>query len=451
MIVRSLQFLVVGLLVLAAQSLSAAPAAGRPSEFVTPIRLPALATPPVADPLGKLWKTALNRSCQVVLGAWWQSIPDPLAHSENTAAAALIDFGYLENNGKKGKFGQETKGGIRSAAESAYTVASALFTGAYEPAVTEVSREIALRRVVWLVKSLAHDHLANGGIGVPWGDQWQSSQWASKVAVAGWLVWDDLDPNSRDDLARMLIHEADRFLEVQPPSANENYVNDTKAEENGWDASGLQTACALLPNHPHHERWFRKACQYRLTALAKPSDRENRRIVDGLEVRTTVTGYNIDEQGALGNHDAYPHPDYMASPLRHVTEGSLFLVLGGQRIPESNTFNCAAVYANLVDHIWNEESTIYRRDGTLYWPVQKENNRRFDYLTFSIVDVGAALLGYDSSASVKGPVWEERHLTQALAANVTDFPAASGYLLRWLASRHLLDRGSTLIEKRTGK
>ncbi|MBK8500702.1 MAG: hypothetical protein IPL46_00025 [Saprospiraceae bacterium] len=114
--------------------------------------------------------------------------------------------------------------------------------------------------------------MANGGINHAWGNQWQSAQWASKIAVAGWLLWDYLGDEDRSSIRNMIEYEANRLMNITAPAANENYRIDTHAEENGWDATGLQTACAMLPRHENRPFWLSRLYEYRLTALASPSD-----------------------------------------------------------------------------------------------------------------------------------------------------------------------------------
>lgn len=379
------------------------------------------------DSLSLRWQKLLNFKCDEVLHNWW-----PKYKSESDEKG-IIDFGYLENNSKIGEFGRETKGGIRPAAQAVYSIAVALFTNSFNTDYLSFDKLDALSLSVIIIKSLAKDHLVNGGINHPWGGQWQSLQWASKTAVAAWLLWDFLDSDTKTNIARMLAYEADKVLDKDPPSANTNYINDTKAEENGWDATGIQTACAMLPNHKNFKLWLEKSFEYRINALATPSDLENNKILQGRKVKEWISGYNADTLGAVGNHHAYPHPDYMAAPLRHAIEGSLFFMLGDRQIPVENSFNSDLIYKNFVDHVWNEESTIYKMNGSVYWPIDIENDRRFEFLTFGIIDLGAHIFGFDKSASVKGKYWEEKHTEKAIEMRLVGFASASAYLLRWLS------------------
>lgn len=378
------------------------------------------------DSVSLRWQKLLNFTCDEVLNIWWNE------EQTKGSEGKFIDFGYLENNTKTGEFGQETKGGIRPAAQAAYSVAAALFTGAYDSSFTKVSNETALLRAVTIIKSLAKDHVSNGGIEHAWGNHWQSTQWASKTTAAGWLLWDYLDEADKINIRNMIEHEANRFINVTPPAANDNYKINTHAEENGWDGTGIQTACAMLPLHENYNLWLNKSFEYRLTALATPNDLHNENIINGRKVKDWISGYNIDSLGGLGNHGAYPHPDYMASPLRHTIEGALFFKLGSQSVPEANKFNCDIIYKNFTDYIWNNESTIYKKDGSVYWPINIEDDRRFEFLTFGIIDLGAHYFGYDKYSSLKGNYWEDKHTEKAVEMKLTGFTAASAYLLRWM-------------------
>ena len=378
------------------------------------------------DKLSLMWEKLLNNTCREILVKWWTESQCKGKEGE------YIDFGYLENNSKKGEFGKETLGGIRAPSEYAYVIAVSVFTKTYDSEYSGISETEAIKRAVTLIKSLAKDHLINGGINHPWGNQWQSSQWASKCAIAAWLLWDYLDEKDKENVINMIEYEANRFLNVEPPAANENYIKNTRAEEDGWDADGIQAACRMLPGNVNYSKWLEKSIEYRATALATPNDVNSNKILDGKPVSSLVTGYNLDTLGAVGNHQVYPHPDYMAAPLRHTIEGGLFLLLGNKRVPEANRFNCNLIYQNFVNHKWNNESCIYRADGTIYWPINKEEDRRFEFITFALADAGGTFLGYDDLANVKAPNWEELHLEKSFELHLTAFLAASGYLLHWL-------------------
>ncbi len=386
----------------------------------------------VADSVLNQWQTLFKFSCEEILYNWWNTIPGLQDKNGKTDKIDFIDFGYLENNNKKAEFGKETKGGIRYAAEYAYTLAVLIFTDSYESIMIDLPKSEIIQRTTLIIKSLAKDHKINGGINHPWGDQWQSAQWAGKVAVAGWLMWEYLDKEDKNNVTRMMEYEANRFLNHKPPYANGLYMFNTNAEEVGWDATALQITCAMLPNHSNYNAWLEKSYEYRLAAVAMPTDLENETLVEGKKVKDWVSGYNMDTLGAVGNHYAYPNPDYMAATLRHSIEGALYILLGGQTIPFVNTFNCSRIYGNFNNYAWHGESTIYKKDGTIYWPIGIEKGRRFELIKYSLIDLGAQILGFDESCSVKGEYWEKIHLAEAIKLKRTEYLSANGYLFKWI-------------------
>ncbi len=399
---------------------------------VVPIDKSKFSNEVVADPVFNQWQILLKASCEDILYNWWKTIPDLQDKPGKTENIDFIDFGYLENNNKKAEFGPETKGGIRYAAEFAYTLGVLIFTDSYEAMGFEMPKSEIINRTVLIIRSLAKDHRVNGGINHSWGNQWQSAQWAGKVAVAGWLMWDYLDKEGQNNIARMMEYEANRFLNHKPPYANGLYMFNTNAEETGWDATALQITCAMLPKHSNYNVWLEKSYEYRLGAVAMPTDLENETVVEGKMVKEWVSGYNMDTLGALGNHYAYPNPDYMAATLRHSIEAALYIQLGGQPIPSVNSFNCSRIYGNFNNYAWHGESTIYKKDGTIYWPIGIEQNRRLELIKYSLIDLGAQILGFDEPCSVKGEDWEKLHLAEAIKLKRTEYLSANGYLLRWI-------------------
>ncbi|QBG49149.1 hypothetical protein EGM51_17755 [Verrucomicrobia bacterium S94] len=94
---------------------------------------------------------------------------------------------------------------IRPATSAAYGLAVALCTGT-------VSGEEALEITLKLIRGAASIHKANGG---KWGDHWQSSLWAAQLGRAAWMLWDELDMETREQVARLVVHEAGRNFRVR--------------------------------------------------------------------------------------------------------------------------------------------------------------------------------------------------------------------------------------------
>jgi len=101
------------------------------------------------------------------------------------------------------------------------------------------------------------------------------------LAQAGWMLWDDLDSETRRLLADIVELEANRFLE---PDYRVPYWNgeggDTKAEENAWNAMIHQIACAMMPGHPNVPRWKEVGSELMVSAYALEEDLQSETIVD---------------------------------------------------------------------------------------------------------------------------------------------------------------------------
>lgn len=85
-----------------------------------------------------------------------------------------------------------------------------------------------------------------------WGENWRSGLWTSLLCLATFMSKDYLSPQTLDKVHRVLAFEADRFIDVRPPSGCET---DTKVEENAQDVMVMAWAINFLPDHPHVNAW----------------------------------------------------------------------------------------------------------------------------------------------------------------------------------------------------
>lgn len=362
---------------------------------------------------------------------------------------------------------------IRQPASEALALAISLQTNAYDAAVTGVSADQARQVAVRLISSIAYHHLANTAGG--WGDDWQTALWAYFAGSAGWLMWDDLDAASRDLVQKMVVHEADRFLDYtvpyyQDPSGRIVYPGDTKAEENAWNANLLQLATSMMPGHPHWALWMNKGLELMVSSFSRPADLSSNAVVNGRRVKDWLHGSNILEDGALINHGIV-HPDYMAT-VEQNTSAPLSYALAGLPTPNAAFFNADVVYRSLVDQNYDSPpydapgGTMYTHgaDGTaspgIYYPQGNDwgTSRRLHFL---LLDTQASIFGFDKSASIPAAGWEAEHSSTALQMQ-SRFPdgrtygaasedtyagreqwvaimAAQNYLTHWLAHQGSID------------
>ncbi|MGZ4972430.1 MAG: hypothetical protein ACXWDN_06690 [Limisphaerales bacterium] len=169
--------------------------------------------------------------------------------------------------------------------------------------------------------------------GKPWGDSWQSAFWTGTMSVGAWLVWHDLDTQTRKDVERVLTFEADRFLAIKPPAGS---FNDTKAEENGWNLTCIATAANMFPNHPHAAAWQQKAIEYMMNTLSAPQDATDKTIVDGRPVSEWFNGANVHSDFTLENHGFF-HPSYVACSCYFLTDTAMIYSYAHRPIPQAAT------------------------------------------------------------------------------------------------------------------
>ncbi len=235
-----------------------------------------------------------------------------------------------------------------------------LATGAYDPAVigrSEASARVMLAR---LIKTLASTHKSNGGY---WGGGWQDAPWTAGTGFAAWLVWQDLDSITKTQVARMVENEANRF-NYDPPYCND-CTDDTKAEENAWDAMVISLAVAMMPNHPNIVQWKTRGSQWMLSAYARESDLSSNVLVDGKLPGEWLTGWNAREAGYVYNHNIM-HPDYMCS-MALCLNTLYYQSLAGQIVSQAGIHNFDVVYKCFVDYVFTVPPWT-APGGTIYIP-----------------------------------------------------------------------------------
>lgn len=311
---------------------------------------------------------------------------------------------------------------IRSGAMAAVGISTMLATNLYQlkpETLGGATIDAIASRNVRLIRGLASKHIANGSTGASsWGavnvnsgsgiSDWQTALWASNLGQAAWMSWNRLDAADKQNVVRMIEHEANRFLQPNyivpfwdPNNSNPRVAGDTKAEESAWNSTVLQLAVAMMPNHVHANEWRQRASELMVTAFARPSDAANAQVVDGRSVEQWINGrgYNANVDGTLVNHQIV-HPDYMATTSLTV-QSHLLQSLAKQNVPQAAGWNAEVIWQSLVKTNFSSPpyaspgGTMYREgQALLYYPQGTDwGPNRLDI--FYQADVNAEVLGYD--------------------------------------------------------
>jgi hypothetical protein len=280
----------------------------------------------------RLWGGVLRQRCVPVPGK-----PD---------CAYYGDGGHLEND-------------IRPLAYAA--LVNAFLATAEPPAggMAATERRRAADDSVRLLRYLAQGHVTGSGAcqnGKRWGDHWQSAFWARSAVLAGWLLWDDLPPDLRESLCRILAHEADRFLGHKPKSS---LKNDTGAEENAWNAQLLSLASQMMPAHAHATQWDRAAKLYCYNSLSVAADRTSGQMGDDdLPVREWVVTTNAHPDFTVENHGIV-HLGYLKTTLSMLLENAVPYLLTGAPVPKACLHHVPDGFAVLVRCMAWDAAPIY--------------------------------------------------------------------------------------------
>lgn len=375
---------------------------------------------------------------------------------------------FALQNGEYIDFGGKTEHFIRPVSHEAFALAVAFRWNIYDSGITGVSLAEAHKIAIRLIGSLAYRHKANSGEKEGWGKAWQSAWWTAQSCFAAWLMWDELNEADRENVYRMTVYEADRFLNYQPPyykdlTGRVIYKGDSKSEENAWNSDLLVLASVMFPYHAHASRWHRKALELQISAYATPSDRYKKKKINGIRLNEFLQGSNLEEDGTVINHGIV-HVDYMVAVVQNVMNILPYSIIG-KAAPKASLFNAKRIYEAL-NQLPFDGQTMYVRDENggptprVFFPEGNDWGTG-NQVNYWLMDVMAHCYGWDKRVNPKASEWmwvrgEELKSKQARNANGTyytdpkenSFPSreefflaevAFGYLFLW-TNEHRMTR-----------
>ncbi len=243
---------------------------------------------------------------------------------------------------------QHTEDDVRPTAYAAMVLG---FLAEYQPpagSVDEREREPWRAQAIGLLRYLTASHVSGGGAcvnGKAWGQQWQSAMWARAVGMAGWFLWNELDPDLQTAVARLVEFEADRFLQ-QPPKSS--LRDDTGAEENAWNALITSLACNLMPAHPRAAAWEEASLRYLYNTFSVAADAHDATPGDGGKpIKDWVTTVNAHDDFTVENHRLV-HMGYLKNTVSELQENTLPWLIRGRKVPAACLHHAREVFGVLV-------------------------------------------------------------------------------------------------------
>jgi hypothetical protein len=261
------------------------------------------------------------------------------------------------------------EGSVRQNGDIAFAFAVLASYGDFDESKAGVSRARVKADASALIRYLAITHVANflpTGDGKLWGDHWQSAFWSGFIGAAAWLLWNDLPDDTKVMVARMVIHEANRF-NTRPPDNGEKH--DTKAEENGWNSEIIALAACMFQQHPNASIWRDRVILYMANSFSIAADHANRSPLDGRPTRDWVITTNIHSDFTLENHNRV-HPDYLSCFTLNLHNAGYYKLAG--MTPPAAAFHHARDCSDVLKHLTATNGSLFYINGQDWWPHRHE-------------------------------------------------------------------------------
>jgi hypothetical protein len=162
-----------------------------------------------------------------------------------------------------------------------------------------------------------------------WGENWRSSFWAVQLGIISFFCREYLDAAAIGRINAILAFEADRFIDLPPPSGCET---DTKVEENAQDLMLLAWAICVNPDHPNNGKWEKSLQIWSLNVASNIHDKTDHSEFFSSSVARVVSTQNLFPDMTAENHGFF-HPEVLSYGSWIVLAMSAF-VLHNRPIPE---------------------------------------------------------------------------------------------------------------------
>jgi len=254
---------------------------------------------------------------------------DGAKNSEGTAT------GFFKANSA----GQSNEDGVRTNADMAMICAFVYQYGQRHEAILPEGvtyrnlRKMAINAIRYAYSTHKANRLLTCSDGKYWGTVWESSLWNESIAIASFLLKDELTKKDWEWIEKEIVMEADYDLGRTVPTG---YKGDTKAEENGWETNVLAAACSLFPRHERASAWYNKMREFAFNCYTIGADSISTVPVDGIEARKWYRGQNLYDDFTLQNHN-YFHTSYQNVVIQELCESIIILKLFGGHFPVSET------------------------------------------------------------------------------------------------------------------
>jgi len=186
--------------------------------------------------------------------------------------------------------------GARPAAEGMCGISVAISTGIWSEEITGVSQSVAIDRCKNCITAMYSTYLyCEKNAKQSWYYDWQAASWAAEFGRAVWHLWSHLSGTEKRYSAYVIESEANRILNEYTTEYWNGVGGDSYCETVAWNATILQIARSMMPQHPNVSAWLAKEIELEIAALSRPSDVSSETEIEGKAVSEWIDGYNVPQ------------------------------------------------------------------------------------------------------------------------------------------------------------
>jgi len=170
-----------------------------------------------------------------------------------------------------------------------------------------------------------------------------------QFALAAWILWEDLDEETRQMAYNVLTDYAERWWDYEP---RDGVYYNTQAEENGWTAIGIMAAVSMFPDDPRAEKWREGGLRWLLDSGMTPLDMvSSEKLEDGTALRSRIDHIVLHPDYTTENHTMV-HPNYLGATLSFRAMTTLLCLMSDAKFLPGIFYNWEKIY-NIAFKFWS--------------------------------------------------------------------------------------------------
>lgn len=183
-----------------------------------------------------------------------------------------------------------------------------------------------------------------GGQGQKFFPASQTGRTVAALGIAAWLLWDELDGETRRMVQNVTISYADRWSVEEPRNG---VYNDTQCEENSWTATGISAALAMFPNHPRHAQWLTGFSHWTINAMTTSKDKLADLHPPQDQPPLKISKITFHPDYTTENH-GFVHPGYISAGINFRAIHAAFSLIGDGQFMACAAYNNEQVYGSTI-------------------------------------------------------------------------------------------------------